>query len=413
MEYPVPFQLPGCRQYFPCLSLTCACRFFSLLSCLSLLCVTHLLAEPEDTRSSLLSRLSSYRMTKSKTGRFTAMGPRALINAEACTRSERIANMIEQELGVKCPLSRQNPLRIFVKAEEVDPADGNGAVSFSAARRSLVIRDVSLIGAPGGDEAICRSLFALSVEESARQRRATLVHNKVRFPRWLSLGFVRYLNPRQRAIDSHTVLCEWQKGRLGLFNNILSAADAEGDSLTAAAWGTVVSWIVSMDNSREIMDSAFNCLAAGVQLDAEWLSSHVHNCSTLTDLESKWDEWILKQKRMIHFPGLEVTLDDDRLDAALLLYPGLFDIPLNSHPYGVIKWKTLIERRDEPWVEGFCKKKANDLRILTVGRSEKARKTAESYCRFLSALQRGARDRKVAELLEEAEALRREIRINE
>ncbi len=409
MTGPVPFEVQRYREHSSCIRGFFANEVFCLSLSLLVMSSSSVFAGPERLESETLSRLTRYKITKSKTGRFTAMGPRALSNAEACSWAERILTGMERQLGVKSLLSRPDPMRMLLQTEMTEPGNEVAPITFDGPGKRFFIRDLSLIETAKGDEALCRALLALCLQESVRTRRTVPLRAKVRFPGWLPLGLSRYLNARTRAGDSRAVLDKWQRGKLALLKDVLSVDPAPGDSLAAAAQGMVVSWIVSMDNTKEVMDSAFDCLVSGGTLDADWMFFAVRGCASVVDLEEKWDTWILRQKRMVHIPGLAVRFEDYRMDAALLLYPGLFDIPLNDHPYSAIEWERLVERRKEPWIEGFCRKKSTDLRILTLGRNVQAREVIESYCKFLSVLQKGGSERKAGKLLEEARALQRKL----
>ena len=409
MTGPVSFKVQEYRQRSSCICGLFANELIYLSLALLLLSSNLILAAPEGTGSETLARLTRYRIAKSKTGRFTAIGPRALDNAEACGWAERILTGMERQLGIECPLSRTVPMRMLLQTEVTESEAGVAPITFDGRGKRFFIRDPLLIDAAKGDEALCRALLALCLQESVRTRRTVPVRAEVRLPGWLPLGLSRYLNAHARAGDSRSVLAEWQRGKLVLLQDIVSVDSAEEDSSVAAAQGMLLSWIVHMDNTKEVMDSAFDCLVSGGALDADWMSSAVEGCSSVADLEERWDAWILRQKRMVHIPGLKDTFEDDRMEAALLLYPGLFDIPLNEHPHGAIEWDMLVERRKEPWIKGFCRKKSTDLRILTLGRDVHAREIVESYCRFLSVLQKGGSERKVRKLLQEARDLQQEL----
>jgi NAD-dependent oxidoreductase involved in siderophore biosynthesis len=77
-------------------------------------------------------------------------------------------------------------------------------------------------------------------------------------------------------------------------------------------------------------------------------------------------------------------------------------MPASQDPYGPVAWSSLIAMRKEPWMAGFCDRKASSLRVAAVGRGPDAMRVADAYCAVLAALRDGASDRRLRRLLEAA-----------
>lgn len=62
-------------------------------------------------------------------------------------------------------------------------------------------------------------------------------------------------------------------------------------------------------------------------------------------------------------------------------------------------WSSLLDRRDDVWMPGFCAQKSNVLRMAAVGRGEAVVRTAEAYCALLAAIREGRSGRRLKRLL--------------
>jgi hypothetical protein len=177
-----------------------------------------------------------------------------------------------------------------------------------------------------------------------------------------------------------------------------------GDDEMRPRWGFLVASLLRRTNGPHMMASAVETLASGGELDMPWLLRSAFDGGSVADAEDWWDTVVLKQRRVVRRPGRMTDADRDSFEAALLLYPGSFGMPLSQALYEPIPWSALIALKDEPWIDDFCLRKAVSLRMLAAGRGETLQKAAEAYAVFLQDLARGKRDGRLAKRLDEAEA---------
>jgi hypothetical protein len=143
----------------------------------------------------------------------------------------------------------------------------------------------------------------------------------------------------------------------------------------------------------------FSRLAGGLDAGVSWLAAAIPGCSSPTDVDARWDEWVLRQKRVVCLPGSPRADDLIWLEDNLLFPLEAFDIPQSADLRKFFTMSDLVEGVDSKKVRDAARGKAGSLRILSAGRSDSLRKVVESYCVFLDAVATDAGRRSIAELL--------------
>ena len=115
-----------------------------------------------------------------------------------------------------------------------------------------------------------------------------------------------------------------------------------------------------------------------------------------------WDDWILRQKRVIYEPGILTPGLLRQFRSELVVFSGEYGAFSGGSNGSVMQLEDLISRRKEPWVSAWARNKSARLRVLFVGRGEELGELAQDYCRFLDGLARRRSGQRLRKLLHEA-----------
>lgn len=374
------------RSSQPACFSVCLCGFAALAAGV-------LWAEPPETQpADLLSQLKRSSVLESRSGRFVVTGARSAETMMVARWADETAAKVEQLVGTALPV-RRLIARISVHDEAgVDRVSAAATIQAGALVQRLWILDYDHADVDAADEALCRLLLSRYVFDSrlaAGKRWPAGLAIDQAVPAWLWRGVARNLYPAMRNRSAKAVEDRWQTGSLMPLSEFLrSAAPAEAAACERELAGSLVAWLASLPDQAEVFKRLFERLADGQAASPEWMSTLIPGASSVPSLEEKWDEWMLRQRRIIREPG-KVTPDVmQEFRARLLLYPGDSGIPLTggegvSHRFPL---RDLIARRAEPWIPEFARRKAVGLRLSAVGRGPELEVVVEAYCRFLQAL---------------------------
>ncbi|MCX7590286.1 MAG: hypothetical protein N2255_01520, partial [Kiritimatiellae bacterium] len=220
-------------------------------------------------------------------------------------------------------------------------------------------------------------------------------------PVWFARGVVQNLASESRAANAAEVVQRWESGKLPGFCTVFH--ELKGPDPDPCLSALVVAWMTFFDTQTQAVAKFLCALQAGEQIACSWFLTCVPRATTIGDLDGLWDEWILRQKRMIFLPGRTDHTGLERVRAELLLYPGRSGIPLDGEPYRRIGLPVLVGRRTEAWVEAFARGRVIALRLAAAGRGKAVEQVAELYCHFFEGLAAGESERKLLKLLDRAE----------
>ena len=306
----------------------------------------------------------------------------------------------EKAVGADAPFTPEAPLRIRI----LPPRDGdtNAAARVKVAGGALILHRGPTVDADRANEGLCRLILRAYVRDSVRGGpdgaagdAAARGEAPAPVPRWLSLGLARNLFPVTRARDTQRALAMWDRGQLPPVAELVRKRDVKvGGRDAAARCGLWVGWLLERKAHAETFRALFRALSRGRVPAMEWWLETHSEWSTPAEMEMDWDLWVLSRNRMIYNPGTTTQRDARRFRAGLLLYPGVFGMPMVDEPYRPVPWERLIAWREASWIDRFSAKKSRQLRVLTFGKGPSLRSRAEAYCRFLKALREG-RDKRV------------------
>jgi hypothetical protein len=344
---------------------------------------------------------SQSRMSRAKDGRLVVSGPNAGQNVVCRRWAESVLQAFEDVSSLRVPLTKDAPLSLLFVEPDGVVTQGVRVLIEQPGVRLSVMGEAAFLD-EHADEVLCRSLLErMILADWARQGRPADEPPRAP-PAWLSWGVARNLTSARRAEDAAGVLDRWHAGRLPPLREHFDAVDSAADVAWRSLCGVLVAWGLAMEH-RPLLQGAIERLAAGEKLDYEWWTAAAGSGDAPADLECAWDGWLLSQRRVVFRPGQASEQDERGFRATLLIYPGVFGMPLNDRPFSPLPWRDLIEQRKAHWVEEFCRRKSLQLRMASVGRSREMMRTAEAYCEFLDALRRGKRVRSLVRLLEAAE----------
>jgi hypothetical protein len=337
---------------------------------------------------------------RSPSGRVAVVGANTGENLTVGRWADDVLARFEKATGIDCPSPPGNPITITVQA-----LASNAVASITVTERGqrLRIHGGFEVDRASADRILCAFLIDRCVAAYRSTHRidgATVPAAAP--PAWLVSGLARSLYAARRAQDAAAALAAWRKAQLPTIAACLSAVRDDGDAMPP--WGFLVSSLLRRKASPGLMESAVAELARGGALDIDWLCGTVFDGVSPADVEVWWDGVVLKQRRVVRAPGQLTSAGREAFEAALLLYPGTFGMPLSRTLYEPIEWSRLIAMKREPWIPEFCRRKATSLRMLAAGRGEDIEKAADAYAVFLQDLARGKRDSRLRDGLDAAEA---------
>lgn len=354
---------------------------------------------------------------KASSGRFHIISASTVTNYFVMKWAEDLADRYERVTTTRVDTG-PGAIRIAVRAQGAH--GGRIGIEQIASgvqmMQRLVITNMSQVDQESAREALCYLFLSREIRVRAHGRSA----EPASVPYWLSEGISQNLHTDLRSRNRDLVLDRWQRGEMRLLPEEvrldqarLAVVQEESGHLATdldyrALCGVFCSWMLALDKETHVLDRIVDRLAGGRTTSAQWLAACVPEADTVLGLDTAWDDWLLRQKRIVDRPG-ETTLGVVvRLRAALLLYPGDSGIPVRNGGFQRMGFHELIEERGGAWIPAFCASKSIELQVLEVGRGEDFKTVVEAYCLFLEALAQGDRSEKRAleMLLNRAEALR-------
>lgn len=343
----------------------------------------------------------------SSSGRFLLSGTNRLLLFDLGNWLENVTRQLEWVTLLEVP-DRKDLLRISladsndlktasVETVFTDPALPPGCI---------VIYDYENADIEDILESVCQELLpamALSVKVSPRQR-----DGKYYLPSWVACGIAQNLYPELRARNSRVVLAEWESGQLAPLLNYLDdvGEDEKDPELLRSARGCFMALILSQGTKKEIITAGFKkYYTEGVVTPNDFLAS-LTGAGKTHDLESIWDRWILKQKRIIYTPGQTTEEDVKWLKGQLLLYK-LESAKNQASGLGyACSLMDIIEKGEAGNYRDEAGSKALSLRILSTGRGNaEFIKVVHAYCDVLDAMAGGRWNWRLKRLFKKAEGM--------
>lgn len=364
---------------------------------------------------------------RSRCGRFYVSGGDNALKLVMLKWLERTTEQVTGLVGLDMPFDRRS-LWVVLR-EESNSRTGRVSISSTIMNADLVqritITNHELADARDARDALCRLLLEAYVLEHLRsdetrtgERRWRLPSQAPSIPRWLWQGLSLNLFSSERQRISGAVLDLWQKGRIPSLADTLAGpartADASSAEATSeereAACGTLVAWFADQQDRGRRFAAVFQRVAASQPLDTEWMAKIIPGCASPADLEQAWDTWLLKQRRIVYEPGTLSKSMMEQLDAALLLYPGFSGIRWSEGAPDTLTMRGMITMPPGEGRAAVALARADALRSLSLGRSDRLRGVTDAYCAFLHAVAENRPRKEIEELLDEAEALHATLR---
>ena len=333
------------------------------------------------------------------------VGPEESVNMELAGWADNLAARLKKLIGLESPFDNR-VFRIVVRqsadedtgiASGTQQCDENGRLV-----QRLVISGYANAVKEDVEEVFCRLLLNGFV---VAKRMHETPENRVKatVPRWLSDGVVQNLTPSAKAQNSRIVVAMWKKGELPSLSKFLNAdAQAADAPVDRPLSGVFVAWLLSMPGRGELLDRIFARIAEGEAVSQEWVATLVPGCESVSDLDEKWENWLLRQRHIIYTPGTAAADSISELKSQLLFYRGDFGIPFSTSQSERISLHGLIEERNAGWIPGLVESKCASLRFLAIGKGDEFKDVVEAYCSFLTAVSGKKNPKQLEKLLKTA-----------
>lgn len=354
---------------------------------------------------------------RSHSGRFYIVGTNGVAKLQLLRWAEEFADKVEALVGI--PLAFDHRVVRLVVREEPG-AGGRVATSQYVAAGRLVQRltvvNYDVVDRELAWEALVHLLL------SGYGFRATAGAGAApppEVPHWLSLGVSQNLYPETKEQNRAVVLAAWRSRGLpplsavveepGIYPAGPGAAATNDVARRKAVCGLFAGWLLSLPDKPQRLQRLFDRVAEGGDVPFDWVAVSALGCPGAADAEERWDNWLVKQKRVVNLPGVAPPGMADLFRGELLLYPGDSGIPVGSNVQARLTARDLIPLREERWIPGVARRKTARLRLLATGRGPQAAAVADAYGGFFGALESGSGAGELARLLEAAERALREL----
>ena len=329
---------------------------------------------------------------RSSSGNFIVFGTNRVENFALGDWCENAVKQIEHITGIKVPFNNRM-VKLIVNAENRD-VPGGAIVRYSqngskhTSRVYLENYDVAYHRR--GRQAICCAILAGYAKGSSKK---TFL-----IPPWLWKGLEQNLLFDVRSSNMEFVLSSWKSGKLisvmeiiGHDNNseINSQSEHIESPQDLAVYSVFVHWLSSQSNKKDIFRTLFS---SGSYITAGGVQDLISGEDSGISLDESWDRWLLQQSRVVRSFTPISTHIIEKLQAELLLYPGVCGIPLASEiPRGAGLVK-LISFRDAEWLPQFVNIKRSRLNLIAAGRSKDLAQVVNLFNEFISGLEKDRPD---------------------
>ncbi|MEI6971362.1 MAG: hypothetical protein WCL44_07555, partial [bacterium] len=236
-------------------------------------------------------------------------------------------------------------------------------------------------------EVLCELVLSGGIAASRKTAAGGRLQPVERLPAWLAVGLSHHIDPALKARDRRIFLNCHKTGRVPAIADILKKFSLpSGRSTEKAVCTMAVAWLLGLPDSAGRWERIRDRLAAGETISCDWLLKEVPGCTTVEDLERKWQGRPEDERFVISDPGL---LFPDALDAVkeqLVIRQGEYGVPADTNMPAVLALKDLIAMKRQEWIQPFCRAKAVGIGIAAVGGSSEVRDVASAYCGFLELL---------------------------
>jgi hypothetical protein len=358
-------------------------------------------------------------MVRGSDRRFLVVGRDRTAVLDLAAWAEGMGRIVERAVGI------EQPARVAWRDFRIELLSSNVASRVEATLvrtesgylQWLGIPRIEAVSRPDIAEGFCRLLltgYVLDRWSAERQRiggEPPLQPKMV--PSWVGQGLAASQEPAQRAANAEQVYRRWRDGQLpplAAFLRDEPAATAVSDAdMARAVSGLLFAWLKGRPDRTETFGRMFDALAKGESLTASALATCLPECQTTAALESGWDEWILRQRKIVHQPGRANVFAVEGLRAELLLRPGESGISGPHEWPAPVGFETLIGRRGEPWMRRFAQEREARLWLAAAGRGTLAEEVARQYGAFLRVWARETNERDLRQRLAAAEAAMAEL----
>ena len=367
----------------------------------------------QESGQSLSQKILSREVITSPSRSFMVVGSNSVQNMDLAAWAEGFVGKISQVTGLKLPYGSSFMFRITVTDEH--PEQPGKILTKEGMEEGEFVQRLNIVNYEKADmgeanEALCRMLLngcvincAGKSANNAEASSASRVQS-CPAPQWLYRGMVQHIVPDLRAKNAEIVMSTWKKGRLKTLPEFLNSGSAEGGYPYDAVCGMMIAWFESFPDKSEFFGSMIRRLASGGELSAEWFSKNIKGCNSVSDIDEKWENWIIGQWRVVRRLGVVTPVLIEQMKEVIVLKPGDSGVPLSTNIGQRISFMDLIQAKDASWAPVVLQNKISELRFLGMGRGKDFGDVVESYCKFLEAVAEHRKTGRLIELLRVAES---------
>jgi hypothetical protein len=279
----------------------------------------------------------------------------------------------------------------------------------------LLLRDASAVSADKASQSLVRLILSACVLDIRLGMPEGDVGLPPLVPEWVAVGLSDTMDPALRQSSAEAAFSAWGAGSLPPLAEFLGKAPSvETDPAVRRAMGAmVVRWIEIQPDRSNAFRLFFEAIADGRPLDQALISAKGFDSATV--MADEWDGWMLRQRWIVHKPGVLTPLTVETLKAQLLLYPAYFATGLTGSTVAPREPAALLAHRREAWLPDAVRGLCSAVRLAALGRSDECERVASLYCEFFEGLTSRKSDRQLRSMLREADkamiALERKARV--
>jgi hypothetical protein len=367
----------------------------------------------QETVQSPPDRIFTREVTSSPGGRFMVVGSNAVQNMELVNWAEEVADKVERTIGIKLPYGESRVIKIVVNSGDsgssgrVVPEE---KIESGELLQRLFISNYEKVEGSEANEMLCKLLLNGYVAcyrpkkvEVMKLTPSQMVVKTNAVPLWFYRGVSQYIYQDTRARNIETILRLWKRGQLRPFPEFLDPVSKDGEYPYGSVNGVMIAWLESLPESDRLFDSVFEQLSSGGVLSSEWFAKNIKGCNSASDVDEKWENWIIGQWRVVHRLGVATPLQIEQLKERLLLQQGDVGMPLSTNINQRITFQSLIDFKTTEWLPTVLQNKIAELKLLGMGKGKDFNDVVSAYCKFLEAVVAGKEHDYTRELLDRAD----------
>ncbi|MDD4871742.1 MAG: hypothetical protein PHR77_14390 [Kiritimatiellae bacterium] len=341
------------------------------------------------------------------------VGSNTVQNLDLLSWAEEVVYKVERIIGMKLPYGDSRVIRIVVNDERSNSSGrviAEERMENSELFQRLSVYNYDKVNGADANEALCKLLLngyvtychakKTELENTASR---PVIANTNSVPQWLYRGISQYIYQDLRAKNTETILRIWKRGQLKPFPEFLNPVSKDNEYPYESVNGVMIAWLASLPESDKLFGKMFEQLSTGGTLSPEWFTKNIKDCNSVSDVDEKWENWIIGQWRVVRRLGVATPLQVEQLKERLVLQQGDVGMPLSTNISQRIIFQDLIGMKSSEWLPTVLQNKISELKLLGMGKGKDFNDVVYAYCKFLEAVAACKQHDYAKDLLDKAE----------